>query len=398
MATYRGGRVTVDEYQSWLHYRKREDRPKNRLLEMRWMVPIKVLSAQAEAAGLDRDPDLAFQMDHGRDRILAWAYRDHVRASVELTEAEIAEAHRDWPEQEFHTPRQMLLSNLFKRLPPGASRARKETVRERMEELRARLLQGEDFAELARRESDSSTADKGGVVGYVQAGTLRPEVDRAASRLAAGEISPMIETADGLMLLKCDEIVPAWDATAQERLEIVARGLRKSSGESAWAETVVALREELAPSLDPEVLASRDPSAVLLRFDGGELTLHRLQLIARAPGAPDEKLRQEADTYITFTGAARRARRIGLDRDPVVRDRITWRRRERLMVEVIGQRVAARFTEPSAAEIQAHYEENRAAFETPEMAAAALRGLRGSEIDREVRAEVLADLDIRLAE
>jgi peptidyl-prolyl cis-trans isomerase SurA len=55
------------------------------------------------------------------------------------------------------------------------------------------IVRGADFAELARRYSNAGNAHVGGEFGWLSRGTLTPEVDATALRLAVGETSSPID-------------------------------------------------------------------------------------------------------------------------------------------------------------------------------------------------------------
>jgi NIMA-interacting peptidyl-prolyl cis-trans isomerase 1 len=90
----------------------------------------------------------------------------------------------------------------------GSSRTRptvtrtKDEARQRADELLARLRAGSDFAELARAESDSPSAPRGGDLGSVTAQRLEPTFAAAAFALEPGETSAVVETPFGFHIIK----------------------------------------------------------------------------------------------------------------------------------------------------------------------------------------------------
>lgn len=75
-------------------------------------------------------------------------------------------------------------------------------VRADMEAIHERLLDGEDFFEIARDESESSTAPEGGILGYFGDGMLGPEFERASAGLVRNQISDIFEVQDALVIIK----------------------------------------------------------------------------------------------------------------------------------------------------------------------------------------------------
>lgn len=74
-------------------------------------------------------------------------------------------------------------------VPQGTSDAAWEAAREHAEGLRAGLLAGADFAELARRHSGDATAKDGGDLGLLKRGELDQDIERQIVSLAPGEVS-----------------------------------------------------------------------------------------------------------------------------------------------------------------------------------------------------------------
>ncbi len=76
-------------------------------------------------------------------------------------------------------------------------------VRLRLEQLRERIIGGEDFAALARSHSkDKVSASKGGDLGWVSPGDLVPRFEEAMNRLQPNEVSDVVETRFGLHIIQ----------------------------------------------------------------------------------------------------------------------------------------------------------------------------------------------------
>jgi peptidyl-prolyl cis-trans isomerase SurA len=81
-----------------------------------------------------------------------------------------------------------------------------EEVRHRIEQLETRLRGGEDFATLARANSqDTLSAAKGGDLGWINQGDTVPEFQDAMNALAPGEISKPVKTEFGWHLIQVQE-------------------------------------------------------------------------------------------------------------------------------------------------------------------------------------------------
>ncbi len=77
-------------------------------------------------------------------------------------------------------------------------------ARRKAEEIYAKLLEGEDFAELARKYSDDPSAKDGGSLGAVKKGELAPDIEEAILRLKPGEASTPFRSQVGYHVFRLD--------------------------------------------------------------------------------------------------------------------------------------------------------------------------------------------------
>ncbi len=86
------------------------------------------------------------------------------------------------------------------------SKQQKQEARQQLEELRKRILAGEDFATLAKQYSqDPGSAAAGGELGFFKKKELVPEYEAAALRLEPGGISGIVESQFGFHLIQLIE-------------------------------------------------------------------------------------------------------------------------------------------------------------------------------------------------
>ncbi|MBN2411582.1 peptidylprolyl isomerase [candidate division KSB1 bacterium] len=96
------------------------------------------------------------------------------------------------------------ISHILITAKPGES-AKKEAF-QKIKDLRKRILDGEDFATLAKQYSeDPGSASKGGDLGFVSRSTLVREYAEAALQLEPGEISDIVETNFGYHIIRLEE-------------------------------------------------------------------------------------------------------------------------------------------------------------------------------------------------
>jgi len=193
---------------------------------------------------------------------------------------------RDYFEQhlgEFTVPRQRKLRYILISLKEGEDKALAHA-----QELRERLLSGEDFAELAKKNSqDPVSAAKGGDLGWVEPGMMVKSFDDAAFSLAKGEISKAVKTPFGYQLIQVEDIRGESEPTFDELRDQVAKAYRSFEAEQRfydYAERLANLSYEQPDSLEP---AAKDLGLSVQHSDwltreGGEGILASHKVVAAA--------------------------------------------------------------------------------------------------------------------
>ncbi len=78
-----------------------------------------------------------------------------------------------------------------------------QEIMTRMQQLRERITQGEDFAVLARAHSqDPGSGSEGGDLGWITPGQMVPEFEQAMDELEIGEVSPPVQSRFGWHLIE----------------------------------------------------------------------------------------------------------------------------------------------------------------------------------------------------
>ncbi len=120
----------------------------------------------------------------------------------------------------------------------AAREGEKRKALARAEELRQKIKTLKDFERLARKFSaDKLTAPLGGDLGYVKAGELFPQADRAVFSAREGELIGPVEGPQGYYLFWVEKIKPAGTKPFEEVKEKLAEELRRRKArEEAFAE------------------------------------------------------------------------------------------------------------------------------------------------------------------
>jgi len=119
-----------------------------------------------------------------------------------------------------------------------------EDVQRRLLALRERIVNGEDFANLARANSeDKVSAAKGGELGWINPGNTVPQFEEAVDKLAPGQLSEPFRTPFGWHLLEVQERRQV-DSTDEMRLQQAKEAIRQRKAEEATELFLRRLRDE----------------------------------------------------------------------------------------------------------------------------------------------------------
>lgn len=108
--------------------------------------------------------------------------------------------------KEFTTPEKVRVRHILVKIPPGSDKEARDAALKKIEGIAARIKAGESFDAIAKAESeDTSTAEKGGDLGFLARGAMDLELERHAFDLEPGQTSEPIKTEQGYHLLRVEE-------------------------------------------------------------------------------------------------------------------------------------------------------------------------------------------------
>ena len=120
------------------------------------------------------------------------------------TDEEI-QAFFDENKEGFAQDESVTASHILIKFEDGDDDAAKAAKRERIEGLRKQLLEGADFAELAKANSDCPSSTSGGDLGPFGRGQMVPAFEDAAFSQPTGSVGEVVETQFGYHLIKVTE-------------------------------------------------------------------------------------------------------------------------------------------------------------------------------------------------
>lgn len=145
-----------------------------------------------------------------------------VKAFADAEGARIEKAYAD-DKARWEQARKVRVRHVLARVAPGGDEA---AARKKIEEAKARVGKGEDFAKVAAALSDDeNTKDRGGELGFVSEGLFDPAFASAALALEAGQVSEPVRSATGYHLVQAEEVVAAKSVPLDQARPQLAREL-----------------------------------------------------------------------------------------------------------------------------------------------------------------------------
>jgi len=141
-----------------------------------------------------------YQVPERRTVTYALLDRNLLRQRVSATDEELRAYYNDHLDQYRIQNRARVSHILFRTI--GKTEAEVQEIRKKAEEVLQKAKRGAKFEELAKQNSEDTTKDKGGDLGWVVQGQTVPEFERTAFSLPKGAISDLVETQYGLHIIK----------------------------------------------------------------------------------------------------------------------------------------------------------------------------------------------------
>lgn len=160
----------------------------------------------------------------------------------------------------------------------GDQRTREE-ARARLLEVKERLAAGENFADLAAEYSDDeTTADSEGDLGFINRGFFGESFEDAAFSLEPGQVSDIVETDNGLHLIKVTDLdIPPFeemrdtlreDVAMEQASDVFNEQAQRLIDESFAADDLASVAEDLGLELQQSDWVSRGGASGVLAEPG----------------------------------------------------------------------------------------------------------------------------------
>ena len=258
LMTINGKAVTLGEFEYLYHKNNSQQLAPQTIDEyLDMFVTYKQKVADAESEGIDNTEAFKNEFD-GYRRELAEPYLRNKEMEDSIIRAGYSHMQEDVDVSHI-----MLASK-----GPGIdAEAQKHTL----DSIRTAILNGADFAALARQYSiDRAARKNGGRMGFIPVGRLPYTFEDAAYNTKAGEISPVVETPFGFHIVKVNARRPARGQVLAQHILKLTQGLSEEDAAKKKAE-IDSIGALLAAGADFEEIAKKESEDPGSQRNGGRL-------------------------------------------------------------------------------------------------------------------------------
>jgi parvulin-like peptidyl-prolyl isomerase len=209
---------------------------------------LETMAQEARKRKLDESPEVKQMMSIQSDSFLANSLAKRISDDTHFTDLDLR-AYYDSNKGEFEEAQGSHILIRFKGssvpLKPNEKDLTPEEALAKAQDLRKKIMDGADFATLAKAESDDTgSATKGGVLGTFKHGQMVGPFDQAAFSLPVGQVSEPVKTQFGYHIIK---ITSRTSKTFDEAKPQIEKDLKpkmaKASLEQIKEHTAVTLNE-----------------------------------------------------------------------------------------------------------------------------------------------------------
>lgn len=187
-------------------------------------------------------------LDELRSAVRASVYSQEYLKKLGIFEPEIPEERIRKMYQEspgsYRREETVKVSHILISVDERAEAATKEKARQKADQCRRDILQGKDFAEIAKTKSDCNSASGGGDLGFIKKGYMPKEFDKVAFGLDKGAVSEVVQTKFGYHIIKVVDKKPGGVAPYEEVRDFIRKYLQSQESRTKLAEHIAELRKK----------------------------------------------------------------------------------------------------------------------------------------------------------
>lgn len=253
-------KMTVGEYEKFIdtlpdQYKSAARGPaKRQVIEQ--LVDLKVMAQEGRKRKLDQDPAYKAQLAFQAENLLAGTLYRQMNADLKLDDADLRKYYEEHKaDYERVQARHILIRFKGSAVPKGDKpELSEEEALAKANALRVRLKAGEDFATLAKAESDDAGSGKnGGDLNFFSHHQMVPAFEDAAFKLPVGQVSEPVKTQFGYHLILVEKHETK---TFDEERADIEKKLRPEKAKQA----VEALRKQASVTIDDSFFGPAAPA------------------------------------------------------------------------------------------------------------------------------------------
>ncbi len=212
------------------------------------LTPLAVRQAYAlRETKLDLDyAKIDFNALAGTRKVGAAEVDAYLKSAPEADLTAYYESHK----KDYTQPAAVELRQIRVGLPFQAPEPKKQEARKKIEDI-AKDLKPDNFGEVAKAKSDDEYAKKGGLVGWVNRGSLEPSLEDAIDKLEINKISPPVQTSFGYYVVQVTQRKDAVVKPLAEVKRIIGEGLAAEKSKKAFIDEKKAELEKVLAAGKP---------------------------------------------------------------------------------------------------------------------------------------------------
>lgn len=172
---------------------------------------------------------------------------------IVVTAADVETFYNENPDL-FVLPESVTARHIIVTLEDDATREDREKALKKIEDIRQEIVDGADFASVARERSEGPSASSGGSLGTFGRGQMVPAFEEAAFAIEPGELSGVVESEFGFHIIVVSEKIPA----GVQSLQDAEASIRQHLMQVREQEDVEKFVEELELAADIEIFERVD--------------------------------------------------------------------------------------------------------------------------------------------
>jgi len=180
--------------------------PEGQKKALDYLVNIYVLAAEAQAQGMEKDPEVQRFLNFNKNDLLARVYLDKMSKNLPAPTDQQVKEFYDKNTDQFVIPESVLLHHILVKSDQEAK------------DVAARLKKGEKFADVASQVSICPSKVKGGNLDWLPRGNLVKEIEDVAFTMNKGQTSGPVQSKFGWHILFLEDKKPP-QQTAFEQVQ-----------------------------------------------------------------------------------------------------------------------------------------------------------------------------------